>query len=178
MRVSKADDSQNPTNQREPLLNLAKSQSLEVVKEYVDKASGGSSNRPAFQRMLRDAKNGEFSMVLVWSLDRFSREGIRNTLSYLETLKRASVGLKSLSEGWLDTSDEGIGQLLISILSWVAEQERIRISQRTKAGLKVAKANGRLLGRRNGAKDKRKRSNGGYLRRWDKVRTEKLCPTN
>ena len=166
LRVSKSDETQNPTNQREPLLNFAKSQGLEVVKEYVDTASGGSANRPQFQKMLQDARNGEFNMVLVWSLDRFSREGIRNTLSYLEALRQSSVALKSLQESWLDTSDEGMGQLLIAIMSWMARQERERIRERTKAGLITARAKGKRLGRPRGSKDKAKRRRSGYLLRW------------
>lgn len=166
LRVSKADDSQDPTNQLEPLRKFADSLDLKVVNEYVDYASGGSANRSKFQQMLKDAKNHKFNMILVWSLDRFSREGISNTLSYLKTLKQASVGLKSLQESWLDTSDSGIGELLIAIMSWVAEQERLRISERTKAGLVIAKANGKKLGRPNGSKDKVRRKKSGYYLRW------------
>ena len=119
------------------------------------------------------AKMGKFDTILVWSLDRFSREGIRNTLSYLGKLRDNNVSLRSLEESWLDTSDKGMGELLIAILSWVAEQERMRISERTKAGLVIAKANGRVGGRRNGSKDKKKRSNSGYIKRWENFRIEK-----
>ena len=146
--MSKSDDSQDPENQRRPLLNMAESLDLDVVKEYVDMTSGGSTNRPLFQQMLRDAQSDHFDMVLVWYLDRFSREGIQRTLAYLEKLKRAHVGLKSLQESWLDTSDEGMGQLLISIFSWVAQQ------------------NGKKLGRPKGNKDKKPCRKSGYLLRW------------
>lgn len=166
LRVSKSDESQDPTNQLKPLKKFADSLGLEVVGEYIDKASGGSANRPQFQRMLKDAQKHKFDMILVWSLDRFSREGIGNTLAYLERLKKAKVGLKSLHESWLDTTDEGMGQLLIAIMSWVAQQERLRISERTKAGLVKAIANGKKLGRPNGSKDKNKRKRSGYLLRW------------
>lgn len=173
MRVSKSDDSQTPENQREPLRKLAESLELEIVGEYVDMASGGNSNRPKFQQMLKDARERKFEIVLVWSLDRFSREGISNTLHYLEQLKQTGVALKSLQEGWLDTSDGGMGQLLIAIFSWVAKQERERISERTKAGLIRAKTSGKQLGRKLGSKDKGRRKKSGYLLRWqrDKVLT-------
>jgi DNA invertase Pin-like site-specific DNA recombinase len=165
-RVSKDDKSQDPTNQREPLLKMANTFNLEVVEEYVDYASGGNSNRPQFKQMLQDAKARKFDKVLVWSLDRFSREGISNTLHYLEELKKSGVALKSLQESWLDTSDSGVGQLLISIMSWVAQQERQRISERTKAGLLRAKAGGKKLGRPKGSSDKGRRRKSGYLLRW------------
>lgn len=168
MRVSKNDESQNPDNQREPLKNFAGSLGLEVVGEYVDMASGGNSNRPKFQEMLKDAKERKFDIALVWDLSRFSREGISNTLHYLEELKKSGVALKSLQDSWLDTSDNGMGQLLIAIFSWVARQERERISERTKAGLVRAKAGGKLLGRKLGSKDKGRRKKSGYLLRWQK----------
>jgi len=166
MRVSTKDTKQNPENQKEPLTKYAESLGLEVVREYVDYASGGNSNRPQFQRLLSDARKHKFNTILVWSLDRFSREGISNTLHYLETLDGDGVALKSVQESWLDTSDKGMGRLLLAILSWVAKQERERISERTKAGLRRAKADGKKLGRPNGSKDKKRRKRSGYWLRW------------
>ena len=95
-------------------------------------------------------------------MDRFSREGINNTLSYLKHLKNHKVSIRSYQEPWLDTSDTGMGELLISIFSWVAAMERKRISERTKAGL----ANAKNVGKRG--KDKKKRDNLGYKLRWVK----------
>lgn len=170
MRVSKNDESQTTENQREPLRKFADSLGLEVVKEYQDYASGGNSNRPQFQQMLADAKSRKFDLILVWGLDRFSREGIFNTLGYLKALRQANIGLKSLQEGWVDTTDSGMGELLIAILSWVADQERKRIIERTKAGLERVKANGKVLGRPKGVKDTKRRKRSGYLLRWQNKR--------
>ena len=164
-RVSKDEEgAQNPENQLKPLRKLAEALEGEVVKEYVDYASGGSANRPQFQQMLEDAKKHKFDMVLIWSLDRFSREGIRSTLAYLETLRKHKVALRSLQESWLDTSEEGMGELLIAIFAWVAAEERKHISARTKAGLKGKKN----VGKRG--KDKKSRRKSGYLLRWTKQR--------
>lgn len=164
-RVSKQEENtQDPNNQLMPLRDLARALSLEVVSEYVDYASGGDSNRPEFQKMLSDVKSHKFDMILVWALDRFSREGILNTLAYLKELDSCNVALKSLQESWLDTRDKGLGQLLIAIFSWVAEQERKRISERTKAGLRRAKN----VGKRS--KDKKPRRKSGYYLRWAKKR--------
>ncbi len=167
-RVSKSDESQSVENQITPLRKMAESLGLEIVKEYADYVSGGNSNRPKFKEMMAEAKQHQFDLILVWSLDRFSREGISNTLHYLEELKRNGVALKSHQESWLDTSDEGMGQLLIAIMSWVARQERLRISERTKAGLLIARTNGKSLGRPNGAKDTKRRKRSGYWARWQK----------
>ena len=167
-RVSKSDESQNPENQLVPLKKFAETLNYKVVKEYIDYASGGSGNRPKFQQMLKEAKQRKFDVILVWALDRFSREGILNTLGYLKALRQANVGLKSLQESWVDTTDTGMAELLIAIFSWVAEQERRRIIERIHAGLATAKASGKTLGRPKGAKDKKRRKRSGYLLRWQR----------
>ena len=161
-RCSTDELKQNIENQINPLRAYAQSLNWKITKEYIDYASGGNSNRPYFQSMLDDARKKKFDIILIWALDRFSREGILNTLSYLRTLKQHNVALKSLQESWLDTRDDGMGQLLLAIFSWVAEQERKRISERIKAGLKNAKN----VGKRG--KDKKIRRKSGYYRRWSK----------
>ena len=165
-RVSKNDESQDPQNQINPLRDYAKAISGEIVAEYTDLASGGKSDRENFLRMLNDADKRKFDLLLIWALDRFSREGISNTLGYLERLKKNGIAIKSLQESWLDTRDEGIGQLLIAVFSWVAQQERKRIVERTKAGLERAKREGKKLGRRYGSKDSRPRKRSGYYLRY------------
>ncbi|MDD5567670.1 MAG: recombinase family protein [Candidatus Omnitrophica bacterium] len=165
-RVSKNDESQNPENQLLPLREFAKTLGGEIVEEYVDCASGGSSGRVNFLRMLDDSAKGKFNLLLMWSLDRFSREGISNTLGYLARLERNGVAIKSLQESWLDTRDVGVGRLLLAIFCWIAEQERRRIRERTLAGLKRAKEAGKTLGRPEGSKDKKRRRKSGYNMRW------------
>jgi len=162
LRVSTDEIRQDVENQREPLKKLAEALKIDIEREYIDYASGGNSNRPQFQQMLHDAKKHNFDIILIWALDRFSREGILNTLAYLKTLRQNHVALKSLQESWLDTRDEGIGELLIAIFSWVANQEKKRISERIKAGLKGKKN----VGKRG--KDKKVRRKGGYYLRYQK----------
>lgn len=165
-RVSKSDESQDPNNQLIPLRAEAANLGT-LVAEYVDYASGGSSDREQFQQMLKDADARKFDILLVWSLDRLSREGISNTLGYIQRLKRAGVAVKSLQEPWLDTRDDNpTGELLLSIFSWVAKQERLRIVERTKAGLERAKASGKTLGRPKGKKDSKIRRKSGYWLRY------------
>lgn len=169
-RVSKNDESQDPLNQLNPLRDYAKALGGEIVAEYVDYASGGRSDRANFLKMMEDADRRKFDLLLIWSLDRLSREGISNTLGYLERLKRNGVAVKSLQESWLDTRDEGLGQLLLAIFSWVAQQERKRIIERTKAGLDRARRKGTKLGRPAGVKDSKKRCRSGYYLRYQKVK--------
>lgn len=131
---------QDPENQLVPLRNWAKSQGWEIVAEYVDRASGADHNRPNFRKMLNDAFLMKFDAILVWKLDRFSREGIGHTLSYIKQLQARNRELKSLTESWVDVSkDNPLTELLIAIFSWVAEEERKKISERTKLGIQRRK---------------------------------------
>ena len=159
-------DEQSVDNQIEQLETFIKLTNDKVINIYKEKVSGGSANRPMFQQMLKDSRLRKFDIVYVWSLDRFSREGIKNTLSYLKQLQNQGIALKSMQESWLDTSDDGMGTLLIAILSWVAMQERKRISERTKAGLARSK---KKPGRPMGKRDRRPRSKSGYYKRWSKT---------
>ncbi len=147
-RVSKEEEGmQDPENQLIPLRKFADAMGWEIKKEFVDRASGGNSNRPEFQTMLAQVRQRHFDIILVWALDRFSREGMTNTLSYIKQLKHYKTGLKSLQEPWLDTSQEGVTELLLAIFSWVASEEKRKISERTKSALRKLKAKGVKLGR-------------------------------
>ena len=151
-RVSKDEVSsdgslQDPENQLQPMRKYCEAMNWGISKEFIDRASGGSANRPQFQSMLAEVKQRHFDLILVWALDRFSREGMTNTLSYIKQLKYYKTGLKSLQESWLDTSQEGVAELLLAIFSWVAAEEKRKISQRTIAGLNKLKAKGIKLGR-------------------------------
>ncbi len=144
----KDDRYQNPDNQLVPLREYAKAFGWEIYKEYIDKASGGDSNRPEFRKMFNDAMMFRFSGVIVWKLDRFSREGILPTMSYIKRLKARRVWLKSMTETWLDTSQEGITEVVLAIMSWASAEERKNISERTKAGIRNRKALGVYKGGR------------------------------
>lgn len=151
-RVSKDEMSssgamQDPENQLQPMKKFCEAMNWEVRDVFIDRASGGSANRPEFQRMLSQVKQKYYDLILVWALDRFSREGMTNTLAYIKILRHYKTGLKSIQESWLDTTQEGVSDLLLAFMSWVAEQEKKRISERTKAGLAKKKMSGMKLGR-------------------------------
>ncbi|HEY4049066.1 MAG TPA: recombinase family protein [Acidobacteriaceae bacterium] len=86
------------------------------------------------------------SILLFWSLDRLSREGTVETLNHLQRLTSYGVNYRSFTEQYLDST--GIfKEAVIGILAAVAKQERVRLSERTIAGLERAKAQGRVGGR-------------------------------
>lgn len=138
---------QNTDNQLIPLRKFCEAMEYTIVEEFIDRASGGDSNRPNFQRMLGMVRQRRFDLILIWRLDRFSREGIGNTMSYIKQLREYKTGLKSLNESWIDTTQEGVTELVLSVMAWASAEERKKISTNTKAGLMTARAKGKLLGR-------------------------------
>jgi DNA invertase Pin-like site-specific DNA recombinase len=144
-RVSTKDKGQETENQMLQLREFARVQGWEVAGEYVDRATGKHSERPEFKRMFHDAAQRRFDLVLFWSLDRFSREGVLETLKHLERLTAAGVGWRSFTEQYLDSC--GIFKdAVLAILAAIAKQERIRLSERTVAGLERARKAGRVGG--------------------------------
>jgi DNA invertase Pin-like site-specific DNA recombinase len=142
-RISTTNKGQNAENQLLDLRACTKNMQYEIYDEYIDELSGGTSDRPAFKRMFADAAKRKFDLVLFWSLDRFSREGTRATIHYLEQLESYGVKFKSYTEQYIDSC--GIFKdVIISLLSTLAKQEKIRISERVKAGLaRTSKKGGR-----------------------------------
>lgn len=136
---------QETENQRPDLLRLAQVRGLEVVEVYDEVQSAAAKARPAFEQMLKAAHTGRFDTLLVWSLDRLGRSLVGNLQVVLE-LDRIGIQVVSVREPWLDTSGP-VRSLLIAIFSWCAEQERLRLIERTRAGLDRARRQGKRLGR-------------------------------
>jgi DNA invertase Pin-like site-specific DNA recombinase len=140
------DKRQDTENQLSQLRQFCESQGWTVTNEYIDRASGKRSDREQFQEMFKDASQRKFDVVLFWSLDRFSREGVRETLNHLERLTNYGVNYRSFTEQYLDSC--GIFKdAVLAILAVIAKQERVRLSERTLAGLAKARKQGRIGGR-------------------------------
>ncbi len=145
-RVSTKDKGQDHENQLIQLRAFAKTQHWSIVHEYVDSASGKRSDREQFQKMFVAASRREFDVLVFWSLDRLSREGTVETLNHLQRLTGYGVDYRSFTEQYLDST--GIfKEAVIGILAAVAKQERVRLSERTIAGLERARSQGRVGGR-------------------------------
>lgn len=148
-------EEQNLENQIEQLKEYADRQGWEIVEVITDVCSGGKSaeERQGLKKVFDMARKKQFDVLLFWSLDRFSREGSRQTLEYLTKLDSYKVKWQSYSEEYI--SSLGIfADAIISLMACLAKQERIRISERTKAGL--ARIRGKkTLGRPKVADDAR-----------------------
>ena len=120
-----------------------------VVREYVEHENGGKGveYRKALAQVFADAARREFDLLLVWSLDRFSREGMAATIGHLQRLNSHGVSFHSYTEEHLSTDNELVRNILLAALASLAKLEREKISQRTKAGLERARAEGTILGR-------------------------------
>ena len=145
-RVSTKVGRQDTDNQLRQLRAFAETQGWTIVHEYVDRVSGKRSDREQFQKMFVAASKREFDCLLFWSLDRLSREGTIETLNYLQRLAGYGVNYRSFTEQYLDSTG-AFKEAVIGILAAVAKQERVRLSERTIAGLQRAKAQGRVGGR-------------------------------
>lgn len=146
-RVSTRDKGQDNENQLIALREFCGKQGWAIAHEYVDKVSGKrSDNRAQFQAMLGDASRRGFDALVTWALDRLSREGVSQTFEHIKVLLGYGVQYVSYMEPHFRTTGPA-GELMIAIAAWIAQQERVRLSERTKAGLEKARREGRIGGR-------------------------------
>jgi DNA invertase Pin-like site-specific DNA recombinase len=132
-RVSTKDKGQTNENQLRELRSFAARLGYTVYNEYCDQDSGGKAERIEFQRLFLDAHQRRFEVVLFWSLDRFSREGVTETLNHLQRLTITGVQFKSYTEQYLDSTGL-FREAIVGFLAAIAKQERVRFSERIKAG--------------------------------------------
>ena len=138
-------DRQSTENQLQELREFVDRSGWKVFREYVDDGySGKDTKRPAFNDMMKRAKERKFRAVVVWKLDRLSRS-LKDLILTIEEL--SSRGIDFVSYGnQIDTTTPS-GKLLFQIVGAVAEFEREIISERVKLGLKNARKKGKRLGR-------------------------------
>jgi len=140
-------DKQETANQLDQLREFAARQGWTILVEYIDVVTGsGKKVRPKFEKMMLDASQKRFDLLLFWSMDRLSREGAQRTLTYLTNLDTWGVAWRSFTEPYFDSCGP-FKDVVISVAATLAKQERLRISERTLAGLARAKREGKSLGR-------------------------------
>ena len=143
-RVSTENQSLEP--QLLELRNAAKMRGLTVLHEITDVISGSKASRDGLDRLMAMVEAREVDMIMVVKLDRFARS-LANFVRLTETLDRCGVALIIPGQG-IDTSDANpCGAMIRGVLAVIAQFERSLIQERTRAGLVVARANGKTLGR-------------------------------
>lgn len=110
---------------------------------FREKASGGRWDRPELHRILDQLRKGD--VLVVCKLDRLSRS-LRDVLMIMERLAEAKAGFRSLTEA-IDTTTPA-GRMMMQMVGAFAEFERAMLKERTKAGLDMARRDGRIGGRR------------------------------
>ncbi len=118
-------------------------------KIFREKESGKNAQRPQLQEMMSQLRQGD--VVVVWKLDRLARS-IRDLIDLVNKMHQEGVELQSLRDQ-IDTNTPQ-GKFTFHLFAAMAEFERDLISERTKAGLAAARAQGRTGGRPKGLSQK------------------------
>lgn len=140
-------DGQTVENQLRELRAVAKRHGWEIVGEYSDRGISGTKGkdeRPAFEAVCQAVARKEVDVVAVWSVDRLSRS-LLDLVNFLGELHPKHVDLYLHQQG-LDTGTPA-GKAMFRMMGVFAEFEREMIVERVKAGLKRARAEGKVLGR-------------------------------
>ena len=125
------------------ITEYAERNSIEIVGSYIDKATTGTNdNRPGFQSMMKDSSKKEWACILVYKLDRFSRNKYEMAI-HRKTLRNNGIRLISVTENIPD-SPEGV--ILESVLEGMAEYYSLDISQKTKRGKRESRLKGNYDG--------------------------------
>jgi DNA invertase Pin-like site-specific DNA recombinase len=141
----------------------------EVSESAWNGGKDGGEYRATLQRALDDAWAGKFSVLIVWALDRITREGAEGALRIIRLFRERGCTVVSVKESWLNGSPE-VQDVLVAFAGWMAQQESARRSERIRAGLARRRAEGRAVGRQPGAVDRKPRKRSGYVARWERER--------
>jgi hypothetical protein len=139
---------QDTANQELELRRFAESQGWEIVCVYSDRGSGskGRDKRPQFDAMLNDAAKRRFDVLLVWSVDRLSRQGPYETLDVVKRLSGCGGRFRSLQQLFLDTTN-GFGEVLLALFGWPASEGQVDLGGH-QGGTEAGGFEGQGLGRK------------------------------
>jgi DNA invertase Pin-like site-specific DNA recombinase len=146
-RVSTRNGHQDPETQLLALRQVAQRAGWRVVEEYIDHGISGAKGRdqrPAFDRLMKDATRRKFDIIMAWSVDRLGRS-LQDLVGFLGEV-HAQGGDLYLDRQGVDTTTPG-GKALFQLMGVFAEFERAMIRERVCAGLEKARAKGKRLGR-------------------------------
>lgn len=143
----------------------------EIIEVYVDQGITGTQaqKRPEFLRMMEDARKGKFDLIITREVSRFARNTV-DALSYTRELKAMGVNVFFINDGINTATNDG--ELRLTIMSSMAQDESRKISERVKAGQKISRekhvlyGSGNILGYR--------RENGTYIPDPDQAETVRL----
>lgn len=121
----------------------AEQEGLTVVGEYIDRAiSGRTANRPQFQQMIEDAEKKMFDIIIVWKLDRFSRDKYDSAV-YKKKLKDHGVIVKSYSEPIDDSAEGGLMESMMEAFNQYFSEE---LGRKVRRGIRESVLKGKTIG--------------------------------
>lgn len=142
-----------------------------VLDKYIDEGITGTQakKRPAFMQMIEDAKQGEFDLIVTREVCRFARNTV-DTLVVTRELKNYGVEVYFVEDNiW---TMDGDGELRLTIMATLAQEESRKISERVRAGQKISRDNGVLYG--SGNIIGYDRVNGTYVINEDQAETVRI----
>jgi len=140
-RISKSDG--NLDLQKDNLISAG----VSPDKIYEEYASGKREDRPELKQCLKSLRDNEDTLV-IWKLDRLGRN-LRHLMEIVQELEQRNIGLSILTgKGACIETNTASGKMVFAIFAALSEYERELIRERTKAGLKAARARGRRGGRK------------------------------
>ncbi len=156
LRVSKQE--QYAENQLPEIEQYCRVRGYEMTTYTESESAWKNGHQIELARLLSDIRSGRkhYDVLVLWALDRLSRQGPLAVLTLIDSLKSQGVKVESLREPFT-TLPYGFDSVIYSFLAWVAKFESDRRSERTRAGLARVKATGVRLGRPVGSKDSKKR---------------------
>lgn len=117
----------------------AQKNNILILNTYIDRAmTGTNDNRPDFQRMIKDSSRKEWNFILVYKLDRFSRNKYESAI-HKKTLKDNGVKVLSAMENIPDTPE---GIILESLLEGMNVYYSAELSQKVKRGMRETRLKG------------------------------------
>jgi DNA invertase Pin-like site-specific DNA recombinase len=150
-RVSTSDRDQNPETQLRPLReHVAALKGVTLIGGFIDTASADDlRGRKEGRRLLDLAMKRRVELIVVWKLDRAFRSVVDGATT-LQTLRSYGCGIRSMQEPWIDTTTpigEAIEAMYHITIAW-AQLEKSQLTERVKAGMDQARAEGKHVGRR------------------------------
>jgi DNA invertase Pin-like site-specific DNA recombinase len=171
IRVSTGE--QEAANQLPDIEKFAQHHGYQIVEpryEVTDSAWNGGKDGGEYRRKLKQAQDdawaGKFSTLIIWSLDRITREGAEGALRVIRLFRERGCLVVSVQESWLNGSPEVV-DVLIAFAGWQAERESKRRSERIRTAIERRKKAGTWVGR---GKDQHKRRTSGYFAREQRRR--------
>ena len=132
LRVSSKE--QHAENQLQPLEQFCKQRGFEIVRVYAENESAWQAgHQHEWARLMHDAEARRFNAVVVWALDRVTRQGVSSLFLQIQALRRCNVSLISVQEQWL----EGLGEfseLFVSMCGFIANFESRTAFRKDKGG--------------------------------------------